>query len=100
MPTITITYELNPPPGSSLPPSGLSSSATHDFDIRSASSADAKGYYDSLRSAIAQAKAKLGGELTEWRDAVGKTEVTKEKKKSKAAEEDDDDEEDDREEDT
>ena len=80
---LTVTYKIIPP-SSTVPPQSLSQETTHRFPIADAPD-DSKGdselkkYYASLRSSIAEARTKLGEELTAWRDAVGNAELGKEK---------------------
>ncbi|KAJ7654949.1 hypothetical protein DFH06DRAFT_993000 [Mycena polygramma] len=91
---ITIEYTVNPPA-----PSGqtyeLPTSKKHEFKVGGpAAEAEQSEYYKELRESIAQARNTVGEELTAWRDAVGKSELTKESKKPKTDEEEDEDEED------
>jgi hypothetical protein len=82
MVTVTVSYILSPPAGTSA--SGLSPSARHEFPVSASIGRDADAqaaYYASLRTTIDEAKAKLGHEMTVWRDAVGKKEIEKEKAK-------------------
>jgi len=80
---LTVTYNIVPP-SSTVAPQSLLQETTHRFPIVGLSE-EAKGdseekrYYVSLRSSIAEARAKLGEELTAWRDAVGNAELGKEK---------------------
>jgi hypothetical protein len=74
MPVLTVQYNLHPPADTPAP--AIASSTTHEFPVPGAD--DPIAYYASLRAAIAEAKDKLGGELTVWRDAVGKRELAKE----------------------
>lgn len=53
-------------------------------------------FYEELRAAIAEAKTKVGAELTTWRDAVGKSEVQKEKKQAPSESDEDEEEVDER----
>ncbi|KAG2055619.1 hypothetical protein BDR06DRAFT_329053 [Suillus hirtellus] len=83
---LTVTYKIVPPPSAVAPPS-LSQETTHRFPITSLpdlesqedTESELKKYYTSLRASIAEARTKLGGELTAWRDAVGNAELGKEK---------------------
>ncbi|KAJ7038326.1 hypothetical protein C8F04DRAFT_926003, partial [Mycena alexandri] len=84
---ITIEYTVKPPPSSGQAYE-LPTSKKHTFEIR-AEGGQAE-HYKSLREGIAQARNEVGQELTAWRDAVGKAELTKETKKPTN---DDDDEE-------
>ncbi|PCH34422.1 hypothetical protein WOLCODRAFT_61079, partial [Wolfiporia cocos MD-104 SS10] len=89
-PALTVTYELHPPPNAIecvLPPK-----QSHDFPV--SPTEDAKAYYEALRLSIAQAKTKLGEELTIWRDAVGSREQAKESTVPKKEEEDEGEDED------
>ncbi|EPQ60087.1 hypothetical protein GLOTRDRAFT_13446, partial [Gloeophyllum trabeum ATCC 11539] len=83
--SITIAYHLHPPEG--VAGEGLSSTKTQEFPV---SGGDQKEYYESLRSAINEAKSKLGEELTAWRDAVGNKEQGKEKTVPMKSEDDED----------
>ena len=90
-PAVTIHYSISPPDGAQS--ISLAPTATIEVVVKSeaSSSLNHKAYYDALKVAVAQAKAKVGEELTVWRDAVGNLEKAKEVKKKKV---DDDDEED------
>lgn len=87
MSTVTVTYELHPPSNVTAP--GLTPATTHDFDVPVLpSTADAnQDYYTALRKSLGDAKAKLGEELTAWRDAVGKEDVGTQKSVQKKGEE-------------
>ncbi|EGN93710.1 hypothetical protein SERLA73DRAFT_189444 [Serpula lacrymans var. lacrymans S7.3] len=82
---LTITYALHPPP--SVPsPRDLSPCATRSFPLSfptesqsSPAAFNAKLYYESLVSSIAEARVKIGEDLTAWRDAVGTIEADAEK---------------------
>ncbi|OAX39660.1 hypothetical protein K503DRAFT_855881 [Rhizopogon vinicolor AM-OR11-026] len=79
---LTVTYKIVPPP-STVAPQSLSQETTHRFTVEGQPE-DSKGdselkYYALLRSSIAEARIKLGEELTAWRDAVGNAELVKEK---------------------
>lgn len=91
---LAVTYKIVPPP-STVAPLSLSQETTHRFPIPGLESKEdaesLKRYYTSLRASIAQARTKLGEELTAWRDAVGNAEVGKER--SARAEADDEGEE-------
>ena len=82
MAALSVQYKLNPPAGTSAP--ALEPNAHHTIPVLAAPNADHRSYYDALRASIADANAKLGEELTAWRDAVGKGEVIKEKKQVSA----------------
>ena len=89
---LTITYELNPP--AHTPSEGLARSRTLSFPVTNSTTGAPYGkYYDTLRTAIAQAKDAVGDDLTLWRDAVGNREQSKEPLKSKAADEEEEEEE-------
>ncbi|KIM69974.1 hypothetical protein SCLCIDRAFT_1207233 [Scleroderma citrinum Foug A] len=88
---VTATYILHLPPGVDHP-SPLTPSANHTFPLsppnspqphdptpNTAETGELHAYYKKLRSAISDARMKLGDELTAWRDAVGSGEVGKEK---------------------
>ncbi|KAG2141035.1 hypothetical protein DEU56DRAFT_280678 [Suillus clintonianus] len=82
---LTVTYKIVPPPSTVAPPS-LSHETTHRFPVASLPAeskedvdSELKRYYASLRTSIAEARTKLGEELTAWRDAVGNAELGKEK---------------------
>jgi hypothetical protein len=82
---LTATYKIVPPPSTVAPPS-LSQETIHKFPIISLPGLESKEdtdslkrYYTSLRASIAEARTKLGQELTAWRDAVGNAELGKEK---------------------
>jgi hypothetical protein len=80
---LTVIYKIVPLP-STVAPHSLSQESTHRFPIEGPSEhsngdSELKKYYESLRSSIAEARKKLGEELTAWRDAVGNAELGKEK---------------------
>ncbi|KAG5338179.1 hypothetical protein J132_01521 [Termitomyces sp. J132] len=81
--TITINYELNPPAQIAKETQGLTTSKTlrHVVEAKP-SEVGLEAYCAALRVAIAKAKDQLGDELTEWRDAVGKAELSKETPKT------------------
>jgi hypothetical protein len=76
---LTISFELHPPKSSASPPS-LEPTVKHTFDVGSRPVEGYAKYYAALRDAIADARAKTGDELTQWRDAVGNSEVRKDVK--------------------
>ncbi|KAG6812278.1 hypothetical protein H0H92_003587 [Tricholoma furcatifolium] len=88
--SITIRYELHPPAQvlSDAAAGGLTTAKTESHvvegEIPTGGSAEGQlgVYYGALRTAIAQAKDQLGNELTAWRDAVGKAELSKETAKT------------------
>ncbi|KZT27518.1 hypothetical protein NEOLEDRAFT_1130487 [Neolentinus lepideus HHB14362 ss-1] len=86
--TIAITYDLHLHEG--VTTKALSANKTHEFPV---SSGEGKDYYNSLQTAVNEAKAKLGEELTAWRDIVGDKEQGKEKNVPMKNDDDDDDEE-------
>ncbi|KAF5393616.1 hypothetical protein D9757_000409 [Collybiopsis confluens] len=81
--------------GSSSPGSQHSRRHTYISHTRSSviSSENATAYYGVLHEALAEARNKIGADLTVWRDAVGKLELVKETKRAKNAEDEEDDEE-------
>lgn len=91
--TLTVSYALSPPEGTNSPHS-LSPNGVHAFAVEAERTADIREYYEALRKSIAAAKERLGEELTAWRDAVGNTEVGKEKAAKAARAENEEDEED------
>lgn len=91
-PAVSITYELHPPAGTIASPS-LQTKKSHDLPLKASSNSDQQEYYKSLREAVLAGKALIGSELTEWRDAVGTSENSKEPKKGKKSDEDEDEEE-------
>jgi len=91
--SIVVSFNLNPPAGVDC------GSLERNKEIKIPVSADpassgVKEYYTSLRVAIEDARQLLGDDLTAWRDAVGKKELSKETKKSMTygADEDEDEE--------
>ncbi|KAF5385130.1 hypothetical protein D9615_000973 [Tricholomella constricta] len=80
--TIKITYELNPPPQTVKDADNLSTSKTQTFPVNANPADGQEKYYSALQKAIAGAKDQLGNELTVWRDAVGKAELSKETPKT------------------
>ena len=95
--SIKIAYELHPPADTQS--SNLTASKTHDFTISSTNTSNLNEYYAALRDSLAKSKQVVGDELTEWRDAVGKLELSKELKPlKKGAELEEEDEEEDEEE--
>ncbi|KAF8899352.1 hypothetical protein BD779DRAFT_1638387 [Infundibulicybe gibba] len=87
---ISVTYEINPPAGSSY--GDLTRSNTLTFSLKSALDKGYDEYYAALRDAIESARGDVGNELTAWRDAVGKAELKKETKKTLKYDEVDEDE--------
>ena len=88
--TITISYDLKPPPNT--PQSSLTPSKTQKFSVK-----DGGSYYAGLRASIATAKDTIGKELTEWRDQVGDLERGKDAKPQKTQADADEDEEEEKE---
>ncbi|KAH8836071.1 hypothetical protein DL96DRAFT_1576587 [Flagelloscypha sp. PMI_526] len=83
--SITISYKLQPPSSLTPYPEHLDASKTHTFPVITSSESDKtqkSTYYASLKTAILEAKDEIGKEMTEWRDAVGKGELSKENKKT------------------
>ena len=89
--SITISYDLQPPPNTPAP--NLTPTKSQEIPVKIIADGQ-KSYYESLRGSIGEAKAILGEELTAWRDAVGKGEQIKESKRV-LGEDDEDVEEDD-----
>jgi len=85
--SITISYDLRPPPNTPAP--DLTPTKSQEFPVKNVAEGQ-KSYYESLRGSIGDAKTVLGEELTAWRDAVGKGEQSKESRK--VTREDDEDE--------
>ncbi|KLO20614.1 hypothetical protein SCHPADRAFT_897878 [Schizopora paradoxa] len=67
----------------------LKKDSSIEVDVPSSSAGDA-GYYENVRSALAEVKARVGAELTSWRDAVGSLENTKDSKKASKSDSDED----------
>jgi hypothetical protein len=78
--SITISYDLRPPPNTPAP--NLTPTKSQEFPVKNVTEGQ-RSYYESLRGSIGEAKTVLGKELTAWRDAVGKGEHSKESKKAK-----------------
>lgn len=91
--TLTVSYTLSPPEGTNSPPS-LAPNGAHAFAVEVEKTANTREYYEALRRSIAAAREKLGEELTAWRDAVGNTELGKERAAKAARAEDEEAEED------
>ncbi|GLB43687.1 hypothetical protein LshimejAT787_1401990 [Lyophyllum shimeji] len=81
-PSITISYELNPPAQREKDVGTLSTAKTQSFAVKASPADGLEKYYAALHEAIAGAKEQLGNELTAWRDAVGKAELSKETSKT------------------
>ncbi|TFY52176.1 hypothetical protein EVG20_g10672 [Dentipellis fragilis] len=88
-PSLTVSYNLRVPEEVQVP--GSQAEKTHQYEVKSEKEGYA-GYYDELRLAIADVKAKTGDELTVWRDAVGNRELNKEPKSAKNDEDDEEEE--------
>jgi len=88
-PSITISYDLHPPPNTSAS-NNLASTKSHEIAVKNTTADGQKGYYESLSGSIGEAKMILGEELTAWRDAVGNGEQSKESKKDAKGDEDED----------
>ncbi|KAF5343218.1 hypothetical protein D9758_013426 [Tetrapyrgos nigripes] len=104
--SITITYTLHPPDETKPPtPEGGGSAFTPHKTIQvpvsSASSSTStqnqnqshSEYYAKLHNAIEDARNQIGGDLTLWRDAIGKAELVKESQTKKIVNGDDEDDE-------
>ncbi|KIJ66555.1 hypothetical protein HYDPIDRAFT_109602, partial [Hydnomerulius pinastri MD-312] len=91
---LTAAYALCPPEGT-ISPQSLTSNTSHSFPVilPPENKSDAGEYYSALRKSIVAAREKLGEELTAWRDAVGNTELGKEKAVKVAQMEDEEEEE-------
>ncbi len=85
-PKVTVTYSIEPPDGLSTIGS-LKKESKIEVDVHVPSTS---GYYENLRSAVAEAKARVGVELTLWRDVVGNLENAKEAKKASKTSTDED----------
>ncbi|KAH8094659.1 hypothetical protein BXZ70DRAFT_352168 [Cristinia sonorae] len=95
--SIKISYDLQPPEEASVG-TNLSTFKSYAFPVPATNTSDLKEYYTALRESLAAAKNQVGDDLTEWRDAVGKLELSKESKPPKKGVELDDDEEEEEEE--
>ncbi|KAL0952043.1 hypothetical protein HGRIS_008685 [Hohenbuehelia grisea] len=79
--SITVSYKLQPPAG--VETRNLQTEKEMCFEVAAEPAAnDSQGYYTALRAAVEDARNRLGDDLTAWRDAVGKKELSKETKKS------------------
>ncbi|KAF9076628.1 hypothetical protein BDP27DRAFT_808186 [Rhodocollybia butyracea] len=81
MSSITMSYHVHPPTGT-IPPKDTPASRSLVVSVGS-SQDNEKLYYGALHEAIVKAKDEIGVDLTIWRDAVGKLELTKETKSTK-----------------
>ncbi|KAJ3878794.1 hypothetical protein F5051DRAFT_221307 [Lentinula edodes] len=88
MSAITITYTVHPPI-ESVSPDELPNSRTIEVPVN-ASQDGGNSYYSVLHGALEKARNEIGADLTIWRDAVGKLEVSKEAKKNDVGEEEED----------
>ncbi|KAL5494862.1 hypothetical protein ACEPAI_324 [Sanghuangporus weigelae] len=77
---LKVIYNLHPPPDTvildSHPPSKV-----YEFKVPTAESKSNSEFYNALREAVMQAKARIGADLTVWKDAMGTLENAKEPKK-------------------
>ncbi|KAJ3790605.1 hypothetical protein GGU10DRAFT_383081 [Lentinula aff. detonsa] len=89
MSSITITYTVYPPTETVLPDE-LPTSRTIEVAVN-ASQDSGSSYYGGLHEALAEARNQIGIDLTIWRDAVGKLELSKESKKGNMDEEEESD---------
>ena len=80
MSAITITYKLNPPTEAEA--GSLSPSKDATFPVNVSPSEGQKKYYNSLQKVIVEAKNDIGNDLTVWKEAVGKAELSKETPKT------------------
>ncbi|KAJ3743469.1 hypothetical protein DFH05DRAFT_1399523 [Lentinula detonsa] len=85
MSSITITYAVYPPTETVLPDE-LPTSRTIEVAVNALKDSGSS-YYGGLHEALAEARNQIGIDLTIWRDAVGKLELSKESKKGKMDEE-------------
>lgn len=88
--SITVNYSIEPPDGVQMTEL-LKKESMIKADV--SASQGGTGYYESLRSALAEAKTRVGAELTSWRDAVGSLENAKEPKKGAKLDSDEEEEE-------
>lgn len=65
--TLSVTYNLHPPPDTSAP-AGLQPSQTLQTILPDPASVGQKSYYEELRKAVLQTKSALGESLTAWRE--------------------------------
>ena len=89
--SLTVSYLLNPP--ADIQAGNLLTSRKQSFPVK-CSSDDRTKYYGALHNAIEEAKYQLGNELTAWKDAVEKAELSKETAKTLKYDADEGDEED------
>ncbi|KAJ3860837.1 MAG: hypothetical protein NXY57DRAFT_887441 [Lentinula lateritia] len=92
MSTITITYTVHPPL-ESVSHDELPTSRTIEVPVNASQDGE-NSYYSVLHGALEKARNEIGADLTIWRDAVGKLEVSKETEKEKKEDDDGDEEED------
>ncbi|KAJ3892565.1 hypothetical protein GG344DRAFT_45100 [Lentinula edodes] len=88
MSTITITYTVHPPL-ESVSHDELPTSRTIEVPVN-ASQDGVNSHYSVLHGALEKARNEIGADLTIWRDAVGKLEMSKEAKKNDVGEEEED----------
>ncbi|KAE9403792.1 hypothetical protein BT96DRAFT_917348 [Gymnopus androsaceus JB14] len=86
-----MSYTVQPPAGTNLPE--ISPSRTLQVAVNVPKDQPTKKYYGALHEALAEARNKIGDDLTIWRDAVGKLEINKETKRPTKAEDEEDEEE-------
>lgn len=89
---ITITYELKPPAQTAA--EELKTSKTQSFSINSSPADSQEKYYKTLQKVVTEARNAVGDDLTAWRNAVGKAELSKETPKTLKYEEGDEGEDD------
>ncbi|KAL5519350.1 hypothetical protein ACEPAH_1033 [Sanghuangporus vaninii] len=77
---LKVICNLHPPAGTVIPDSHPPSKV-YEFKISTADPKSNAEFYNALREAVMQAKARIGADLTVWRDAVGMLENEKEPKK-------------------
>lgn len=94
--SIIISYQLSPPDGTDA--GDLKASGVYEGEVKGSVADGQKQYYGALKEAVREARNQVGGELTAWRDAVGKGELSKETKKTLSSEEVDEEEEEEEEE--
>ncbi|KIK65738.1 hypothetical protein GYMLUDRAFT_94352 [Collybiopsis luxurians FD-317 M1] len=97
--SVIMTYTVHPPEGTTLP-KDVPTSKTLEIPVNGSveigngpASGKSSAYYKALHDALADARNKIGEDLTTWRDAVGKLELNKETKRGVKAEDEDEEEE-------
>jgi len=89
--SITMSYHVHPPTGVILP---KETPIFRSFDVQvNVTQDNRRAYYSALHEAIADAKDKLGVDLTIWRDVAGTFELIKEMKRAKKTDDADEEEE-------